>query len=219
MAGLNDFEDFISPLIEQQFPAVYRDEGPVLVAFTKAYYEHLEQEDGDLYNTRKMFESMDVDQSVDTFLEHFRKEFLSGFPKNINEGTAFTIKHIMDVYRSKGTPRAVELFLRLVYGIDSIIYIPGQHLMAASEADFYEPKYIEVIVPYDQDEAFSNFQGILVCPPTRITSAISFDAPESFIAVLHGAMVLSIRSSTKDSSFALVNLTTKCFGPEASAVK
>jgi len=159
MAGLNDFEDFISPLIEQQFPAVYRDEGPVLVAFTKAYYEHLEQEDGDLYNTRKMFESMDVDQSVDTFLEHFRKEFLLGFPKNINEGTAFTIKHIMDVYRSKGTPRAVELFLRLVYGIDSIIYIPGQHLMAASEADFYEPKYIEVIVPYDQDEAFSNFQG------------------------------------------------------------
>ena len=115
MAGLNNFEDFISPLIEQQFPAVYRDEGPLLVLFTKAYYEHLEQEDGDLYNTRKMFERMDVDQSVDTFLEHFRKEFILGFPKNISEGTAFTIKHIMDVYRSKGTRRAVELFLRLVY--------------------------------------------------------------------------------------------------------
>ena len=159
MAGLNDFEDFISPLIEQQFPAVYRDDGPVLVSFVKAYYEYLEQTDKDLYNTRKMFENRDVDQSVDTFLEHFRKEFLSEFPKTIDQGIPFTIKHIMDVYRAKGTPRAVELLLKLVHGIDSTIYVPGQHLFTASEADFYEPRYIEVIFPYDNDSAFSDFQG------------------------------------------------------------
>jgi hypothetical protein len=159
MAGLNDFEDFISPLIAQQFPAVYREDGPLLVLFTKAYYEYLEQTDKELYVARKMFERNDVDQSVDTFLEHFRTQFLSGFPKDIDQGTPFTIKHIMDVYRSKGTPRAVELFLRLVYGIESTIYVPGQHIIAASDADFYEPKYIEVTLPYDQDEAFSNFQG------------------------------------------------------------
>ncbi len=125
MAGLNDFDDFISPLIEHQFPSVYRDEGPLLVLFTKAYYEYLEQSDKDLFNARKMFERNDVDQSVDSFLEHFRKEFLSGFPKTIDQGIPFTIKHVMDVYRSKGTPRAIELFLRLVYGIDSTIYVPG----------------------------------------------------------------------------------------------
>ena len=49
MAGLNNFEDFISPLVEQQFPSVYRDEGPVLVLFLKAYYEYLEQTDKDLH--------------------------------------------------------------------------------------------------------------------------------------------------------------------------
>ena len=114
MAGLNDFEDFISPLVEHQFPAVYVDEGPVIVSFVKAYYEYLEQTGEDLNNTRKMFKNRDVDQSIDTFLEHFRKEFLHNFPKTINEGIPFTIKHVMDVYRSKGTPRAVELFLRLV---------------------------------------------------------------------------------------------------------
>ena len=31
--ALNDFENFISPLIEQQFPSVYRDDGPEFVAF------------------------------------------------------------------------------------------------------------------------------------------------------------------------------------------
>ena len=159
MAGLNNFEDFISPLVEQQFPSVYRDEGPVLVLFLKAYYEYLEQTDKDLHTLRKMMERNDVDQSVDTFLEHFRKQYLNGIPKSPNQGTAFTIKHIMDVYRSKGTPRAVDLLLKLVHGVDSSIYVPGQHLMTTSDADFYEPKYIEVTLPYDNDSAFSDFQG------------------------------------------------------------
>jgi len=159
MDGLNNFEDFISPLVEQQFPAVYRDEGPVLVKFLKAYYEYQEQTDKDLFTLRKMMERNDVDQSIDTFLEHFRKQYLNGIPKDTHKGTAFTIKHIMDVYRSKGTPRAVDLLLKLVHGVESSIYVPGQHVVSASRADYYQPKYIEVTFPYNQDEAFSNFQG------------------------------------------------------------
>ena len=83
MPGLNDFEDYISPLIERQFPAIYREDGPEFVAFVKAYYEYLEQTDKDLYITRKLFEYNDVDQSVDSFLDYFRKQFLLGFPKTI----------------------------------------------------------------------------------------------------------------------------------------
>ena len=159
MPGLNDFEDYISPLIERQFPAIYREDGPEFVAFVKAYYEYLEQTDKDLYITRKLFEYNDVDQSVDSFLDYFRKQFLLGFPKTINQGIPFTVKHIMDLYRSKGTPRAVELFLRLAYGIDSSLYIPGQHTVTASDADFYQPRYIEVIVDYNKDSAFSDYAG------------------------------------------------------------
>ena len=83
MPGLSDFEDYISPLIESQFPNIYKEDGPVFVAFVKAYYEYLEQEDKDLYNLRKMFENIDVDQSVDSFLEHFRKHCLYSCPKNV----------------------------------------------------------------------------------------------------------------------------------------
>ena len=43
MPVLNDIEDFLSPLIAQQFPETFREEGPLLVAFVKAYYEYLEQ--------------------------------------------------------------------------------------------------------------------------------------------------------------------------------
>ena len=61
--------------------------------------------------------------------------------------------------------------------------------------------------------------GILVCPPTRITSLISFGLSfASFKAVLTGSKLLVTKSPTKDSSLALVIFCTKCFGPLASAV-
>ena len=101
MPGLSDFEDFISPLIESQFPNVYKEDGPVFVAFVKAYYEYLEQEDKDLYNLRKMFENIDVDQSVDSFLEHFRKQFLYSFPKNVDQSIPFSVKQTAKVGRGR----------------------------------------------------------------------------------------------------------------------
>ena len=61
--------------------------------------------------------------------------------------------------------------------------------------------------------------GILVIPPTRTTSFISAaEKPESFNAVLQGSRVLSIRSETRASNFALVNFKLTCFGPVLSAV-
>ena len=56
-------------------------------------------------------------------------------------------------------------------------------------------------------------------PPTRTTSSISLaEIPASFKAALQGSIVLLTKSSTRLSSFALVNLRVKCLGPEASAV-
>ena len=66
---------------------------------------------------------------------------------------------------------------------------------------------------------FSCTFGIRLWPPTKITSPISsMLTPASFSAVRHGAMVRSIKSSTKDSNLVRVIFTTKCLGPEASAV-
>ena len=65
----------------------------------------------------------------------------------------------------------------------------------------------------------STIFGILVIPPTRITSSISLAlTPASFKAALHGLILLVMRSSTILSNCDLVNFTLRCFGPLASAV-
>ena len=61
--------------------------------------------------------------------------------------------------------------------------------------------------------------GMRVMPPTRITSLMSETLmPASLMAVRQGAIVRSIRSSTRLSSLARVSLMFRCLGPVASAV-
>lgn len=62
--------------------------------------------------------------------------------------------------------------------------------------------------------------GILVIPPTRITSPMSLLLTSaSCMAFWHGAMVLLIRSVTIPSNWARVSFIFKCLGPEASIVR
>ncbi len=62
-------------------------------------------------------------------------------------------------------------------------------------------------------------RGILVWPPTRMTSSTwAAVMPASFKACSHGPSVFSTRSPTSCSSFARVSVKFRCFGPEASAV-
>ncbi len=61
--------------------------------------------------------------------------------------------------------------------------------------------------------------GILVEPPTRRTFAMSFALSfESLMALLVGPMVFCTRSDVRSSNFARVRLTSRCFGPDSSAV-
>ncbi len=66
---------------------------------------------------------------------------------------------------------------------------------------------------------FSRTLGILVEPPTMITSSMSLAVSlASSSATWHGSIERWIRSATNDSSFARVILMFMCLGPEASAV-
>jgi hypothetical protein len=54
------------------------------------------------------------------------------------------VKHILDLYRAKGTPRAYELLFRMLFNEDIEIYIPANFLFKPSDAEWDIPRYIEV---------------------------------------------------------------------------
>jgi len=137
-------EKFVSPFIPQQFPAFYKEEGPNFIAFLKAYYEWMENSQQTLQYARALLENSDIDTTEAEFIKYFKNTYLHSLPESIIADKRLLVKHILDLYRAKGTPRAYELLFRMLFNEDIEIYIPANFLFKPSDAEWDIPKYIEV---------------------------------------------------------------------------
>ena len=137
---MKNIEQQISALIEQQFPAFYLDEGPNFVAFVKAYFEWLDLEGGE---SRKILEYRDIDYTVDDFLDKFKNEYLVNLPATTESDRKFLIKHVQDLYKSKGSTQSFELFFKLVFDEDIEVYDPSTDVLRASDGIWNVPYYLE----------------------------------------------------------------------------
>ena len=141
---MDQIQRHISPFIAKQFPSFYQQEGPNFVAFVKAYYEWIEQSTEAVGISRSLLDYADVDKTPDEFLEHFRQQYVATIPETVVADKRLLIKHILDLYRSKGTKRAYELLFRMLFNEDIEIYIPGEYVFKASDNTWKVPRYIEV---------------------------------------------------------------------------
>ena len=145
-------EKTILPFLEQQFPSFYRDDGARFVLFVKAYYEWLQSSDQALNVSRNIFTYKDVDQTVDEFLLFIKEKYLHKLPLFINTNTGaldtesqkLAIKHSLDLYRTKGTPRHIDLLFRLLYSQSASVYTPGEDIFKLSDGTWTRPIYLEL---------------------------------------------------------------------------
>lgn len=152
-----DIQQTISPFIASQFPEFYRTEGPNFILFVQAYYEFLEQRSEPtfsangvptstnvLHQSRNLLNYRDIDNTLEDFLEHFQKKYLYGIPFSVIINKRFLLKHILDVYRSKGSIQCYRLLFKLIYNEDIEVYLPGNDMIAPSDGTWVLPHYIEV---------------------------------------------------------------------------
>ncbi len=140
-------EDKLSLFIKEQFPAFYSEDGETFRIFLKAYYEFLEQTGNSLDFSRNLLEYHDVDHTTDVFLDHFKKTYLADLPGLISSDNRLTIKNIMDFYRSKGSPRSIQLLFRIIFNEASQVSFPSDDVLKASSSEFRKPRYVEVYAP------------------------------------------------------------------------
>lgn len=141
---MSTIERYVSPFISQQFPQFYKAEGPNFIAFVKAYYEWLEQSNQAVGHARYLLDYNDIDETLPEFVKYFTSELIANLPEAAIVDKRFLIKHILDLYRSKGTKRAHELLFRLVFGEDIEIYLPNEYIFKPSDNTWKIPTYIEV---------------------------------------------------------------------------
>jgi hypothetical protein len=131
---------YIANLIEQQFPEFYRTDSQDFIQFLKAYYEWQDS----ISKTRSILDYMDIDTTPDEYLDFFRKEYMSGIPKQILGDKRLLQKHILNLYNSKGSVEGIRLVFRLLYNEEIEYYVPAEDIFKLDNSYWYEPKYLEV---------------------------------------------------------------------------
>ena len=141
---MKDIEKLISPLVENQFPSFYKEEGPQFIAFVKAYYEWMEQTGNITNMTRSLPEFRDIDSTLEEFVVQFKEKYLKNIQFDTATNKRLLVKNSLDLYRSKGTERSIDLFFKLVYGTEAEVKYPGENILRASDGVWQKPEYLEV---------------------------------------------------------------------------
>lgn len=141
---MSTIEKNISQFIKTQFPSIYREEGQLFVDFVTKYYEWMEQSNNVLYHSRRLREYQDIDMTVDTFVLNIKNKYLNGIQLDTAAKTKTLVKNSLDLYRSKGTERSVDLFFRAIYGSPAEVYYPGEDIFRLSDGKWVRPRYLEV---------------------------------------------------------------------------
>lgn len=134
----------ISYLVEKQFPAFYREEGQNFIAFMEAYYEWLESSDQPLGRSRRLLTYFDIDKSIDQFIQSFKQKYLVNFPLLAETDQKLFVKKATEIYRSKGSERAIELLFRLLFNEDINVYYPTNNILRPSTGKWIRPVYLEL---------------------------------------------------------------------------
>jgi len=166
----------ISSQIDSQFPGFIREEGPQFVAFMKAYFEYMEQEGNPINVARSLKDKLDIDRTVDSFVEYFRKEFMINIPKDVLADKRLLAKHIRQFYRSRGSQESYRFLFRALFDTELEFYYPGDDILRASDGRWVQETKLRVGKPYSlnprQFEG-SNIRGVTSGATALIQSVTS----------------------------------------------
>jgi hypothetical protein len=98
-----------------------------------------------IFFARSLPKLADVDSTMDAFIRQFKEKYLANINFNVASNQQLMIKRALDLFRSKGTPRAIDLFFRLLYGTTADVRYPGQRVFRLSDNEWVRPQYLEVI--------------------------------------------------------------------------
>ena len=138
----------ISSQIDSQFPGFIREEGPQFVSFMKAYFEYMEQTGNPVNVIRSLKDNLDIDRTVDSFVEYFRKEFMVNIPKDVLADKRLLAKHIRQFYRSRGSQESYRFLFRALFDAELEFYYPGDDILRASDGRWVQETKLRVGKPY-----------------------------------------------------------------------
>ena len=148
ISGAQEVYKKISSLVSSQFPEFIRDDGPLFVSFLKAYYEFMEESGAALTGNRSHLDNQDIDRTLDSFVEYFRREFMVNIPKSTLADKRLLAKHIRDFYRTRGAQNSYRFLFRAIYGKEIEFYYPRDDILRVSAGRWVKETIVRVSAPF-----------------------------------------------------------------------
>lgn len=124
----------ISSVVTKQIPEFIKEQYQTYVSFIEAYYEFLESQNNSVNSIiRNLEELRNVDSTFDDYVKYLSSEFLTGIPEFALSDKRYLIKHIKDMYSSKGTPKSYDLLFRILYNETPEFAFPKEDVLRPSD--------------------------------------------------------------------------------------
>lgn len=131
-------KDKLSKLVSNQLPEFIQNDYPTFLAFVQAYYKFLEQDQGSQELLQNIFSYSDIDRTIDSFIEYFKKNYLVGIPESNLVEERFLVKNIKDLYANKGDERSFLLLLKMILNKSAEFDYPGKYVLIASDGKWQQ---------------------------------------------------------------------------------
>ena len=89
----------------------------------------------------------DIDKCSDRFLFYYKESLAKEFANSTESDFRMVLKQVNDLFRAKGTEKAVRYFFRAVYNSDSDIYYPNEDLLIPSSSKWLKEHIVFLYNP------------------------------------------------------------------------
>lgn len=135
---MSEIRPKLSSLVAGQLPEFIREDHQTFVAFLEAYYEYL-----DTVLTTDYKNVRDIDYTLDSFIKYFKHELLVNMP-SVQVDERFLIRHIKELYSSKGTPASFKLLFRILFNKEVVVDYPYSSVLIPSDGKWVQDNSIFV---------------------------------------------------------------------------
>ena len=144
--------NIFSDVLNDNLPEFIRQDHRTFVAFLETYYKWLESDGNHYFAPQSASGLLDIDYTVDEFVEYFKNQYMADFPKQLAIDTETDkpiderglIKRIRDFYQSKGTKKSIVTLFQILFDAYSEIYEPQSDILAPSDGKWIQPTIIRV---------------------------------------------------------------------------
>ena len=112
---------------------VKTDTSSNFIKFLEAYYKFLEQDQKPQELLQNARQYADSEQTIDSLIENFFKNYGNDIPRNIITDKRAFIKHFKDIHKTKGTEEAYKLLFRVIFNDDASFFYPDTVILKASD--------------------------------------------------------------------------------------